>query len=133
MIRFVAVVVAAMTLAAGCGEGSGASPGAGGQPRPGRAAPPRRPADITGPVATVIDAGDGVGTVLIEEGRGSVDAASIRVSAGTVVLEADGGGWRRATLGAITEGARVRAWFIGPVAESYPVQATAAVIAIEGG
>jgi hypothetical protein len=38
-----------------------------------------------------------------------------------------------ATFGAIQTGMRVSAWFIGPVMESYPVQATANVIVIESG
>lgn len=54
------------------------------------------------------------------------DKASVTVSEDTLLFDAAGG-----TL-AITRlsrtGARVRVWFTGPVAESYPVQATASAV-----
>jgi hypothetical protein len=56
------------------------------------------------------------------------DRASVRTHAGTHVVYADG---RAATPGALRPGQSVRAWFDGPVMESYPVQATAAALVID--
>ena len=83
------------------------------------------------PVCTPADS-DSVGSILIEKGTGSVDAASIRVTTDTRLLAADGaGGWLPTTFDQLAAGTRVQVWFTGPVAESYPVQATAAAIARE--
>ena len=66
--------------------------------------------------------------VVADPGSGSsVDRASVRVTADTIVWTADGVRGAAADLAA---GAQVAVWFTGPVAESYPVQATAGVIQI---
>lgn len=56
--------------------------------------------------------------------------ASVRVADGTHVLRRDGTVVGTAEL---RVGQRVKVWFTGPVAQSYPVQATARVIVIEQG
>ena len=53
--------------------------------------------------------------------------AEVRLTAHTRVLNRDG---RPAAAAQLTVGQTVQAWFTGPVAESYPVQATADVIVI---
>ncbi len=57
----------------------------------------------------------------------SVDRASVRVTVDTVVWTAEG---VRGTAADLAAGEQVAVWFTGPVAESYPVQATAGVIQI---
>ena len=54
--------------------------------------------------------------------------ASVRLHAGTRVFLADG---EPVGPDALQVGQGVRAWFEGPVMESYPVQATAAAIVID--
>jgi hypothetical protein len=57
----------------------------------------------------------------------SVDRASVRVTADTIVWTAEG---VRGTAADLAAGEQVAVWFTGPVAESYPVQATAGVIQV---
>lgn len=73
--------------------------------------------------------GDLVGRVLIE-GRGQYDRASVAVKSSTRLSRQEKGRIRPADFGELKVGSRVRAWFAGPVAESYPVQATAREILI---
>jgi len=56
------------------------------------------------------------------------DRASVRLHPGTRVLDAAGAA---ATTDDLRVGQDVRAWFDGPVMESYPVQATAGTIIID--
>ena len=56
------------------------------------------------------------------------DQASVRVPAGTRLVHASGAS---ATMADLQVGRNVRAWFDGPVMESYPVQASAGAIVIE--
>jgi hypothetical protein len=58
---------------------------------------------------------------------GSVDRASVRVTRDTVVWTAGG---VRGSASDLAQGERVAVWFSGPVAESYPVQATAGHIEV---
>jgi hypothetical protein len=77
--------------------------------------------------------GDLVGSVLVEgqvEADTSFDKASIAVTAKTQIFEQVGSERRPATFEALQVGRTVEAWFEGPVAESYPVQATASAIVI---
>ena len=57
----------------------------------------------------------------------SVDRASVRVTKDTVVWTAEG---LRGDAADLAEGEQVGVWFSGPVAESYPVQATAGVVMV---
>jgi hypothetical protein len=59
---------------------------------------------------------------------GGYDRASVRIDAATQVLRADG---ERVSADALAVGQSVRAWFDGPVMESYPVQAHAGTIVID--
>jgi len=86
---------------------------------------PDRPASISG-VVTAIDGGH----VRIEEdphARYGSGKAVVRTE-NARVLHRSGS---RATIGDLAVGQRVSAWFTGPVAESYPVQAAAEVLVIE--
>lgn len=62
-----------------------------------------------------------------EEESGSAKAV-IRLDEDSRVVYREGGA---GGPGELAVGQRVSAWFTGPVAESYPVQATAAVVVIE--
>jgi hypothetical protein len=59
---------------------------------------------------------------------GGYDRASVRLDAATRVLRADG---TRVSADTLAVGQSVRAWFDGPVMESYPVQAHASTIVID--
>lgn len=72
--------------------------------------------------------------VLLVEGgpqpEGAVsDRASVTVTEDTRIFSADGSD---ATVDDLVEGAAVKVWFSGPVAESYPVQGTAGDIQLTG-
>ena len=61
-----------------------------------------------------------------EQPEGAVsDKAQVRVTDETRVFAADGSA---AKLEDLSVGAQVKVWFVGAVAESYPVQGTAEVI-----
>ncbi len=112
----------------GCGGATAVVPAS-----PSPSAPLPASADITG---TVSDLSGGRGSdtppVLLvmsdPETGSSLDRASVRVTEDTVVWASDG---RRGAASDVTEGERIAAWFSGPVAESYPVQATAGVVQIQ--
>lgn len=57
--------------------------------------------------------------------------AWISVNRRTDVVQRAGGSVSRGSSAELAEGMRVQVWFTGPVAESYPVQATAGTILIE--
>jgi len=124
-VALTALLVLGAAVVGGCG-------GSTAQPASSATAPPSTPADITGTIhdLTMNDA-TGLPTLLVvDDGaiKGSVDRASVTVTAGTVVWQLKGGKGTAADLGA---GQMVSVWFDGPVAESYPVQAKAGVIRIQ--
>lgn len=89
---------------------------------------PTLPASITG---TVTDIGADR-RLRIEERPGDASGSAkavVRLSADATIVTRAG---VAARVEDIAVGTRVSAWFIGPVMESYPVQATANVIVIEG-
>jgi hypothetical protein len=104
-------------------------------------AEPAQPAqgvpDIRGTVTDLQLAGAGgqqiLGTALIEgpiaDGT-RFDQASVRITSETRIWEQQGTEHRAVAVEALATGQRVEARFSGPVAESYPVQATAAEIVI---
>jgi hypothetical protein len=57
--------------------------------------------------------------------------AWIAVNGGTDVVQRAGGTVSRGSPQELAVGMRVQVWFTGPVAESYPVQATAGTVLIE--
>ncbi|MGH7481734.1 MAG: DUF3221 domain-containing protein [Longimicrobiales bacterium] len=102
--------------------------------------PPTRGADIEGVITRVTPAsgeaaarGDALGTVLVEEEPGTTYGSrkiSFKVTAGTRLLRwnADAAGYGTFEFTDLRVGARVRAWADGPIAESYPEQATAGTL-----
>lgn len=82
---------------------------------------------------------DLLGSVLVEErddrpvgGPASPhgDKAVVSVERGSQILRAAGEGYAEATFDELEVGQVVEVWFIGPVAESYPVQAGARAMVI---
>jgi hypothetical protein len=97
------------------------------RPEPeGPAALPSQPPYLHGAITAMDDAG-----IRVEADPGAAsgsDKAMLRLTPGTRIL------WRTgevADRGDLRLGTVVSAWVTGPVAESYPVQATAATIVIE--
>jgi len=76
-----------------------------------------------------------LGTFVVDDGvdqEGASLAARVTVPSDVAILVEDGaGGWKLGSFDDLTEGTAVQVWFDGPVAESYPVQATAGSIVIE--
>jgi hypothetical protein len=122
------LAVLGSAVVGGCGGATAAQPAS---PSP-SASPPSAPADITGVVKDVAisTGGDSLPVLLVVAGPGStssVDRASVRVTKDTVVWTAEG---VRGDAADLAKGEQVGVWFSGPVAESYPVQATAGVVRI---
>ena len=92
---------------------------------------PDAPASIAGRITSIDRSGERIGSIRVEErpadAAGS-DKAVARIRQETAVRGADGS-WT--DFNALKVGQWVRVWFTGPVAESYPVQATASVVAID--
>lgn len=89
--------------------------------------------DIRGIVKTVSPSKKGgeIGFLLVEGPKGQTyDKASIRVTADTKIFKLDGADRKPATLKDLKVGQTVEAKFVGPIAESYPVQAKAGEIVI---
>jgi hypothetical protein len=79
--------------------------------------------------------GDMLGTVLIEGPNEELGSLRDRVTVmnDTKLLKREGGGLISISFEDLKVGQRAEAWYEGPVAESYPRQATASVIVIENG
>ena len=124
-------LIAAVLLCAGCRLSA-----AGGEPlAPAAETPP----DIRGTItdvqpANVAGGAQGlVGSIRVEgpiEAGTKFDKASVRITNETHLVERQGEERRAVTMEALAVGQRVEAWFTGPVAESYPVQATALEVVI---
>lgn len=117
------VLLAAAT--AGCGCGGGAVKDGGNLRAP----------DISGNVISVdakgLEAGKDTrtGTILVDgEGPQGALRASIRVTDDTSIEKRRGDELSPAKFTDLREGLAVEVWFTGPVAESYPVQATASEV-----
>lgn len=70
------------------------------------------------------------GRILVEENpqeTSGSEKAAVRTTGQTQIISASG---RKVSNADLRTGDRVRVWFLGPVMESYPVQATAARIEI---
>jgi hypothetical protein len=123
-VAFAALAVLAAVVVGGCG-------GSTAQPAQSATAPPSIPAGISGTIHQLTRDADSGQTVIlvVDDGaiQGAVDRAWIKVTSDTVVWMLKGGTGTAADLG---PGQFVSVWFDGPVAESYPVQATAADIRI---
>ena len=127
------LAVLGAAVVGGCGGATAVVPASPSPSAPPPSAPPSAPADITG---TVSDLTGGTGSdplpvllVVADPGStGAIDRASVRVIKEAVVWTSDG---MRGAASDLAEGERVAVWFSGPVAESYPVQATAGVVEIQ--
>jgi len=90
---------------------------------------------ITGTVTSIVP-GDGRPASFLVEGaqpqpQGAVsDRAQVSIPPATEFFDAQGGPATLAQVGAIAKGTRVRVWFEGAVAESYPVQGSAKAVQI---
>ncbi|HEY5639655.1 MAG TPA: DUF3221 domain-containing protein [Dehalococcoidia bacterium] len=100
----------------------------------GDAAPAPDDPDIRGAITSIsAGSGDVIGSVRIE---GAIhqdteyDKADVRVDSDTEILRRVGNAMMDATFADLAVGQTVEAWFTGPVAESYPVQAKASQIVI---
>ena len=119
------VLAVALLILAGCGSQAGSA-------TPGNSASintqdiPSEASYIQGAITTVKEK-----QILVEENAVEVSGsakASLRLTDSTRILRHSGAAARSSNL---RVGQRVRVWVIGPVMESYPVQAMAAVIVIE--
>jgi hypothetical protein len=91
-----------------------------------QAAPPDRPVDSAGPVSAVTAT-----SLRIDDAAGVVGALAGRVDGDTVVLRRDGDDHVAASIDDVQVGDRVDVWVDGPVAESHPAQAHAAVVVVQ--
>ncbi|HEX2078682.1 MAG TPA: DUF3221 domain-containing protein [Longimicrobium sp.] len=90
-------------------------------------------ASIIGDIKQADPGGNGT-RILVEQiptRSAGYPVAWVSVNRRTVVVERGAGGLARSSPDALTVGTRVQVWFNGPVAESYPVQASAGTIVIE--
>lgn len=97
---------------------------------------PRRPVEapsIRGTISSLdrLESGEASLLVVAEDDvvATEYDRAVVRITPATEILDA-GGNERTAEY--LRNGLRVEVWFVGGVAESYPVQATAGTIAVIG-
>lgn len=92
---------------------------------------PTAPVGIAGRITSVVPSGNFRGTILVEFDPSSPSSgpkALVTVTGASIILlvSRDEGEFRALQLGQW-----VRVWFDGPVAESYPVQGTAATVVID--
>lgn len=107
-----------LLLAAGC---------QGAQPRM-----PDDPESIAGRITAVQRSGERIGGIRVEaqpEDAGGSAKAAVRITQRTVLIDAASRG--SVDFNALRVGQWVRAWFVGPVRESYPVQADAGTVVID--
>lgn len=97
--------------------------------------PPEEAASISGAITIVTPGYGTLGSVLVEGTTGSTsayDKASVNITASTTLLRKTAEGYEGLTYSDLKVGMVVDVWFTGPVAESYPVQATAdALVVVE--
>jgi hypothetical protein len=97
--------------------------------------PPEEAASISGVITTVTPGYGTLGSVLVEGTEGSTsvyDKASVNITASTTLLRKTGDSYEGVAYSDLKVGMVVDVWFTGPVAESYPVQATAdALVVVE--
>ncbi len=95
--------------------------------------PPNEEPSIRGTITTITLDDNGLGSILVEgpadQGL-AFDKASVAITEKTEVLLAGADGWGRYKAIDLAEGDSVEVWFTGAVAESYPVQATAATLVV---
>ena len=97
---------------------------------------PSEPPGITG-VVTQLAAGDGRPASITVEGTtqpaGALsDKAAITIPPTALFFDGQGNAASLGAIAHIAKGTKVRVWFNGPVAESYPVQGSAEAVQILG-
>lgn len=140
-MRYLATIMTALLLA-GCTPSAPVKTDGPGGPAPAEipaATPPEETpagADIRGRITELHRSATGeppLGSIRVEgalEADTRHDKASIRITRDTKIVKGRGG--QRMPFNSLTVGTLVEATFIGPVAESYPVQATASEVVILG-
>ena len=126
------IALALLLAAAACARDPGTPGGAPDAPA-GLQVPAATP-DIIGTIERADDTGNGR-VVLIEQDStrsAGYPAATVTVTPRTRVLRQTAGGIVAARPAELTVGTRVRAWFTGPIRESYPVQVDAGTVLIGG-
>jgi hypothetical protein len=123
------LAVLGAAVVGGCGGATTAQPAS-----PSPSAPPSGAADITGVVSDLTPGSDAqTASFLVvadPDVRSSVDRAWVRVTGETTIWAPAGEDRTELTIDDLAEGLRVAVRFSGPVAESYPVQATAGDVEI---
>lgn len=127
-------ILTAMLAAMACLAAPACTRGPGEPDGPGLSASvPADAASIIGDITQVERSGNGL-RIMVEQiptRSAGHPIAWIAVNRRTAVVTRAGGSVSRGSSAELTVGMRVQAWFTGPVAESYPVQATAGTVLIE--
>ena len=94
--------------------------------------PPNGPPSIEGRITALQKSGDRVGRINVDAQPGSagLDKAAVRISENTTLIGPPPRP-KATDFNALHEGLWVRVWFVGPVGQSYPVQANAGTIVID--
>ncbi|HBW38279.1 DUF3221 domain-containing protein [Desulfosporosinus sp. BICA1-9] len=125
LIKLVAISLFGLLVVSGCSPGKPQNP---------VDTQNTKQADIHGTIIKLTKNGVGeiLGSILVEGEKGSkpYDQASIKVTQKTKISEKSAGKIVNSNFDALQENLRVEVRFIGPVAESYPVQATADEITV---
>ena len=98
---------------------------------------PADPAGITGSITSMVAGDERPASFLVEgaspQPAGAVsDKASVDIPPSTQFFDAKGEPATLDAIGGIAKGTRVKVWFQGAVAESYPVQGSAKAVQILG-
>lgn len=124
-----ALAVLGTAVVAGCGGATADLPAS-----PSPSAPPSGAADITGVVSDLTPGGDAATVTFLvvadPDVAGSYDRAWVRVTVETTIWSQTGEDRNQLTADDLEDEQRVAVWFTGPVAESYPVQATAGAVEV---
>lgn len=93
---------------------------------------PNGPPSIEGRITALQKSGDRVGRINVDARPGSagLDKAAVRISESTTLIGPPPRP-KATDFNALHEGLWVRVWFVGPVGQSYPVQANAGTIVID--
>lgn len=87
-------------------------------------------ASMSGRVTATTRSGERLGSIRVEENPADSSGsqkALVRITQTTTVLRAD----RKGDFNDLRVGDWVRVWFVGPVAESYPVQVQGGVVVVD--
>jgi hypothetical protein len=94
---------------------------------------PDGPPSIEGRVTAVQKSGEGIGRINVDAGSAGAAGlakAAVRITEHTTVIGLPPRKLK-SDLNALQPGLWVRVWFVGPVGQSYPVQANAGIIVID--